>query len=138
MDTHNRACELITIEKNDELEERIQRNLALSDKAPYITLLIGEACAIIPTLTGTFDLIYIDADKREYPQYLSLCLPLLHPQGWMVADNTLWSGHIIDPAYDKDAQTRALRVFNDQVINNPSLESVLLPVRDGVTLIRKR
>ena len=138
LDTRQSGCELITIEKNDELEERIRRNLSKSEVAEYITLLIGEACDILPTLSGVFDLIFIDADKREYPQYLSLCLPLLSDQGWIVADNTLWSGHIIDPAYDKDPQTQALRVFNDLVADDPSLQSVLLPIRDGITLIRKK
>ena len=85
---------------------------------------------------GVFDLVFIDADKKEYCDYLDLVLPLMQPGGWILADNTLWDGHIIDPAYDKDRQTVALRAFNDKVAQDPRLEKVILPLRDGLTIIR--
>ena len=107
--------ELITIEHNDELEEK---------------LLIGD-------LDGSFDLIFIDADKREYCAYLDLVYPLVPVGGFILADNTLWDGHIIDPAYDKDKQTLGLRAFNDKLKEDDRFEQVILPLRDGLTIIRK-
>lgn len=128
---------LITIEHNDELEERIRKNLNSSDFNDKIELIIGDAKAIIPTLSREFDLVFIDADKREYSAYLDLVLPLVHQGGWILADNTLWDGHIIDPAYDKDPQTRGLRDFNDKIRDDNRLEKVILPLRDGLTIMRK-
>ena len=83
-----------------------------------------------------FDLVFIDADKKEYCDYLDLVLPLMNKGGWILADNTLWDGHIIDPAYDKDKQTVALRAFNDKVAEDERLEKVILPLRDGLTVMR--
>ena len=83
-----------------------------------------------------FDLVFIDADKKEYCEYLDLVLPLMNEGGWILADNTLWDGHIIDPAYDKDKQTVALRAFNDKVAEDERLEKVILPLRDGLTVMR--
>jgi predicted O-methyltransferase YrrM len=85
-----------------------------------------------------FDLAFIDADKKEYCDYLDLVLPIMRPGGWILADNTLWDGHIIDPAYDKDKQTIALRTFNNKVMQDERLEKVILPLRDGLTIIRKK
>ena len=84
-----------------------------------------------------FDLVFIDADKKEYCDYLDLVLPLVKDGGWILADNTLWDGPIIDPAYDKDRQTVALRAFNDKVAEDYRLEKVILPLRDGLTIIKK-
>ena len=83
-----------------------------------------------------FDLVFIDADKKEYCDYLDLVLPLMREGGWILADNTLWDGHIIESAYDKDKQTLALRAFNDKVAQDERLEKVILPLRDGLTIIR--
>ena len=83
-----------------------------------------------------FDLVFIDADKKEYCDYLDLVLPLMQEGGWILADNTLWDGHIVDPAYDKDKQTISLRDFNDKVMADEHLEKVILPLRDGLTIIR--
>ena len=83
-----------------------------------------------------FNLVFIDADKKEYCDYLDLVLPLMREGGWILADNTLWDGHIVDPAYDKDKQTLALRAFNDKVAADNRLEKVILPLRDGLTIIR--
>jgi predicted O-methyltransferase YrrM len=135
---------LITIEHNDEMEDAIRRNLALSPLGEKIELVIGDAKEELRRLgerreakgTALFDLAFIDADKKEYSDYLDLVLPLMRPGGWILADNTLWDGHIIDPAYDKDKQTLALRAFNDKVAADNRLEKVILPLRDGLTIIR--
>ena len=128
---------LLTIEHNDELEETIERNLSRSSLADRIELRIGDCKTMLGELEGPFDLVFIDADKREYCTYLDLVLPLVPIGGFILADNTLWDGHVIDPAYDKDQQTLGLRAFNDRVAQNERLEQVILPLRDGLTLIRK-
>lgn len=143
---------LLTIEHNDELEDMIRRNLSLSPLGEKVELVIGDAkeelrrlgeraphdASVIgaPAEARGFDLVFIDADKKEYCDYLDLVLPLMRQGGWILADNTLWDGHIIDPAYDKDKQTVALRAFNDKVAQDPRLEKVILPLRDGLTIIR--
>jgi predicted O-methyltransferase YrrM len=136
--------QLLTIEHNDEMEDSIRRNLALSPIGDKVQLLIGDAKEELRRLgerqkakgAELFDLAFIDADKKEYCDYLDLVLPLMRPGGWILADNTLWDGHIIDPAYDKDKQTVSLRAFNDKVAQDPQLEKVILPLRDGLTIIR--
>ena len=141
---------LVTIEHNDEMEDSIRRNLALSPLGEKIELKIGDAKKILEQLGNElanqskgngenyekFDLVFIDADKKEYCDYLELVLPLMREGGWILADNTLWDGHIVDPAYDKDKQTIGLRDFNDKVMANEHLEKVILPLRDGLTIIR--
>ncbi|MCQ2341459.1 MAG: O-methyltransferase [Paludibacteraceae bacterium] len=129
--------ELLTLEHNDELESTIRHNLSLSPLGQRIHLMLGDCLQLIPTLCGPFDLVFIDADKRDYCAYLDLVLPLVRPGGWILADNTLWDGHIIDPAYSKDAQTRGLSAFNDRVASDPALQKAILPLRDGLTLIRR-
>ena len=138
---------LITIEKNDELEDLIRENLSESPLAEKIELRIGTVQDVTAALRdellapGTteplFDLVFMDADKRTYTEDLEAILPLVRKGGWILADNTLWDGHIIDPAYDKDRQTQGLRRFNDYIKNHPELENVILPIRDGLTIIRK-
>ena len=145
---------LITIEHNDEMEDSIRRNLALSPLGEKIDLVIGDAKETMRRLgdkargdkargerredkgAELFDLVFIDADKKEYCDYLDLVLPLMREGGWILADNTLWDGHIIEAAYDKDKQTVALRAFNDKVAADNRLEKVILPLRDGLTIIR--
>ena len=135
---------LLSIEHNDELEDMIRRNLALSPLGEKVELVIGDAKKELRRLgerreakgAGVFDLVFIDADKKEYCDYLDLVLPLMREGGWILADNTLWDGHIIESAYDKDKQTVALRAFNDKVMQDERLEKVILPLRDGLTIIR--
>ena len=129
--------QLITIEHNDELEETIRRNLSRSPLCERIELRIGDCKSVMGDLEGPFDLVFIDADKREYCEYLDLVYPLVPIGGFILADNTLWDGHIIDPAYDKDKQTLGLRAFNDKLSADPRFEQVILPIRDGLTIIRK-
>ena len=128
---------LITLEHNDELEETIRRNLSRSPLCERIELRIGDCKLVIEDLEGLFDLVFIDADKREYCSYLDLVYPLVPVGGFILADNTLWDGHIIDPAYDKYKQTLGLRAFNDKLAQDERFEKVILPLRDGLTLIRK-
>lgn len=140
---------LITIEHNDELEETIRRNISKSPLSEKIELIIGNAKEVLQRsgLSGeaglcsfseaVYDLVFIDADKREYCAYLDLVYPLVPEGGFILADNTLWDGHIIDPAYDKDKQTLGLRAFNDKLKEDDRFEQVILPLRDGLTIIRK-
>lgn len=137
---------LITIEHNDELESTIRHNLSLSPLGEKIDLVIGDAVDILHQLVlqngsqaenSMFDLVFIDADKRQYCEYLDIVYPLVKTGGWILADNVLWDGHIIDPAYDKDKQTQGLKAFNEKVKNDYRFEQVILPLRDGLTLIHK-
>lgn len=140
---------LITIEHNDELEETIRRNISKSPLSEKIELIIGDAKEVLQRsgLSGdtdlcsfseaVYDLVFIDADKREYCAYLDLVYPFVPVGGFILADNTLWDGHIIDPAYDKDKQTLGLRAFNDKLKEDDRFEQVILPLRDGLTIIRK-
>lgn len=137
---------LTTIEHNDELEDTIRRNLALSPLSDRIRLIIGDAKEILHTEAdkreainsdALYDLVFIDADKREYCDYIDLVYPLVPVGGFILADNTLWDGHIIDPTYDKDKQTAGLRAFNDKIAKDSRFEQVILPIRDGLTIIRK-
>lgn len=137
---------LTTIEHNDELEDTIRRNLALSSLSDRIRLIIGDAKEILHgeadkreaiNSDALYDLVFIDADKREYCDYIDLVYPLVPVGGFILADNTLWDGHIIDPTYDKDKQTVGLRAFNDKIAEDSRFEQVILPIRDGLTIIRK-
>lgn len=128
---------LITLEHNDELEDIIRRNLSSSPLGAQIDLKMGDALETLATMQDQrFDLCFIDADKREYSAYLDAVLPLMQPHGWILADNTLWDGHVIDPNYAKDKQTLGLRAFNNKVSEDERLEQVILPLRDGLTIIR--
>ena len=134
--------ELTTIEHNDELEETIRRNLERSPLGGRIRLIIGDAAEVISRQMSDgssrmYDLVFIDADKREYCAYIDAVYPLVEVGGFILADNTLWDGHIIDPAYDKDKQTLGLRAFNDKIKEDDRFEQVILPLRDGLTIIRK-
>ena len=130
---------VVTIEKNDELEDFIRENLALSPLGEQVELHIGSTRDVLPTLPAEelFDLVFIDADKREYVHDYELLLPLVRSGGIILADNTLWDGHIIDPAYDMDKQTVALRAFNDYIRCDNRVSCLILPVRDGLTIITK-
>ena len=129
--------QLVTIEHNDELEETIRRNLNRSSLKEKIELRIGDCKLVIGELEGPFELVFMDADKREYCAYLELVYPLVPVGGFILADNTLWDGHVVDPAYDKDKQTLGLRAFNDKIKEDDRFEQVILPLRDGLTIIRK-
>lgn len=127
-----------TIEIDDELEDYILSNFSKTPYAEKITLHIGDAETIMEKMQpGSYDLIFMDADKRRYTEDFNLALPLLRKGGYIIADNTLWSGHVVDPAKSKDPQTAGIKAFNDMLMQRDDIETVLIPLRDGLTLIRK-
>lgn len=132
------GAELHTIEVYDENEDFLRRWIGGSPWADRIHLHIGDALDIIPTLGDRWDLAFVDADKREYVKYYEMLLPRMNPGGFILADNTLWYGRITEEARASDLQTRGLQEFNDLVANDPRVENVILPLRDGLSIIRKR
>lgn len=129
---------LYTYEINDEMEDFTRPWIEGSDVAGYIDFRIGDAIAEAPRLGLTFDMAFLDGDKRTYVEAYETLLPLINSGGAILADNTLWDGHVVDPAYDHDHQTVGIRQFNDHVAADPRVETVILPERDGMTLIVKR
>lgn len=130
--------EVVTIEANDELEDFIRDSLASSPHGDKVKLLFGDALEVMRTLPdASFEMIFIDADKRAYCDYYEEAKRLAAPGAFILADNTLWSGHLEDPKYSRDAQTQGVNRFNELVASDPDVERVLLSVRDGLTLIRK-
>jgi len=127
---------LITIEVNPELEDVIKRYISLSGNSDKINLIIGEAASVIPGLDYTFDLVFIDADKENYINYFDSVLDKVRQGGFILADNVLWSGKVLNPA-PNDKETLALTAFNEHVVNCPRVETLMLPVRDGISIIRK-
>ncbi len=131
-------AELITLEIDDEKEDFIARHLAASPFGNRVTPVIADALEFLPQQeSGSFDFIFLDGNKRDYPQLYPECKRLLSNGGLLVADNVLWNGHITDPRYSGDAQTEALRRFNAMTAADPEMETVMLPLRDGLSLIRK-
>lgn len=126
---------LVTIDKNAELEERVRSYFRRSSYADVIDYRIGNALDILPQLTGPFDLIFIDADKENYCAYYDFAMKLVHLNGFILADNVLWSGKVLQNNVDK--VTRAVQAFNQRVRDDGRVEQVLLPVRDGLLLIRR-
>ncbi|MBO4871336.1 MAG: O-methyltransferase [Muribaculaceae bacterium] len=131
------TCHVHTIEIDDELDDFIREHLAQSPVGHRVTLHIGDAAQVVPTIEGDFDLVYIDANKRDYIAYYDLVMPRLRPGGFIIADNTLWDGKVADGAEHHDAQTQGILAFNDRVAADPRVEKVILPLRDGLTLIHK-
>ncbi len=129
---------LHTIEVDDEMEDELLQLFATAPGGDKITLHIGDAEELIGIIDETWDLVYIDANKRRYVEYLDLVLPRLRPGGFVIADNTLWDGKVTDTAANHDAQTLALDRFNTYIASRYDLETVILPLRDGLTLIRKK
>ena len=126
-----------TFDVNDELEKFTRHWIEGSGLAAHIDFRIGDAIELAPQLGLSFELIFIDGDKRTYLQTYETVLPLLRKGGFILADNTLWDGHVVDSAYDHDQQTVGIRRFNDLVAQDKRVEKVILPLRDGLTLIRK-
>jgi caffeoyl-CoA O-methyltransferase len=126
---------LITIDVNEELEARVRKAFAESPFASNLELIIGDATKILPSLEDTFDLVFIDADKENYLSYYDLVIPKVRHGGIILADNVLWSGKVVEPRPDKD--TRAIQEFNRKIHEDHRVENVLLPIRDGIMMIRK-
>ena len=128
---------LYTFEVNDEMEDFTRPWIEQSPVADKITFIIGDAIVLAPQLGITFDMAFIDGDKRTYCECYDAVLPLLRKGGVLLADNTLWDGHVVDPAYDHDQQTQGIRRFNDYVARDPRVEQIILPLRDGLSMILK-
>lgn len=127
---------LTTIEANEEYEGIIRKYLAKAAVADRVRLIIGDAKEVIPTLEGGFDMVFIDADKISYPSYYDLVIEKLNPGGVVLADNVLWEGKVLNVG-TKERDTKAIQAFNDKVQNDPRVENVLLPLRDGLMMVRK-
>ncbi len=129
---------LITIDINDELESLSLSYFAASVYANRIHQKSGDTLQIIPTLQDTFDLVFIDADKKEYLEYYQLIIDKVRPGGIILADNVLWSGHVIKSSDKADAETSGITRFNEAIAADPRVDVCMLPVRDGLSIIRKK
>ena len=127
-----------TFEINDEQEDFTRPWIEGSPMADKVEFIIGDAIKEAPKLGLEFDMAFIDGDKRTYVETYEMVLKILRPGGFILADNTLWDGHVTDPAYDRDHQTQGIRRFNDHIAQDTRVEQVILPLRDGLTLIRKK
>ena len=126
------------LEINDELEPLMREGWLRAGVADRITLHIGDAREILPGLEGPYDFVFIDANKREYSSYLDLVYGKVRKGGLIVADDVLWDGKVYADPLPRDAQTEGLLSFNDKVVSDPGLEVVMLPLRDGLSIIRKK
>ncbi|MAZ27511.1 MAG: methyltransferase [Cytophagaceae bacterium] len=129
---------LHTIDINEELEDLQRRYFDRSPFGESIIQHLGSALDVIPMIDGNFDLVFIDADKPNYPQYFDLIVDRLNPGGIILSDNVLWSGKVVEPVKDDDVSTRALLHYNTLLATDERLETVLLPIRDGLTISRKK
>ena len=130
--------ELHTIEIDDELEDFIRNHFEASPFAERINLHIGDAREILPSLGKTFDLVFMDANKREYCEYYDLVFDMIRPGGLILADNVIWDGKVCMDPLPQDKQTQEIVRFNNKVSADPRVESVILPLRDGLNVIRKK
>ncbi len=129
---------LHTIDRNAELRRLQQKYFDRSGKGHQIIAHLGDAPEILAGLDQQFDLVFIDADKSNYLNYLELVTPMLISGGLLISDNVLWSGKVAQKAKDDDKDTKVLQEFNRQLKNHPEYQTVLLPIRDGLTLSRKK
>ena len=130
------GAELHTFEIFDENEDFLRKWFEGSPHKDKIHLHIGDALQLVPQMDERWDFAFIDADKREYVAYYEMLLPLMRPGGFIVADNTLWYGHVLEEARQSDVQTRGVQAFNDLVASDSRVEKVILPLRDGLSIIR--
>ncbi len=129
---------LLTIDKNPELEDFVRNFLEKSAYSENIEFVIADAMKYIPTIKQSFDLVFIDADKGNYLNYYKLVIDMIPSGGYLLADNVLWSGKVIDEKSVNDKDTKAIMEFNLYVMNDIRVENVLLPIRDGLLLMRKK
>lgn len=127
---------LLTIDVNEELEDFVRGFFNQSPLKAKIEFRIGNAAEIIPTLTQTFDLVFIDADKLNYDKYYDLVFDKVRQGGYIISDNVLWSGKVADSS-KKDKDTVSIRAFNQKLHEDPRTENILLPIRDGLIVVRK-
>ncbi len=130
---------LHTIDNNEELEDRVRDYFKRSDFDDNITFHVGNALEVIPNIQAQFDLVFIDADKNNYSNYYDLIFDRLRPGGYIIADNVLWSGKVLDEKEKaKDLDTRSLAEFNEKIMADNRVENILVPIRDGLMVVRKR
>lgn len=129
---------LDTIEINDELEDFILSYFKKAGVEKQINLHIGNALDLVKELPGLYDLVFLDGDKREYSAYYKLVFEKVRPGGFIIADNIFWGGKVIDPEYKNDPFTKGIMEFNELVHNDIRIENVILPVRDGLMLLKKK
>lgn len=129
---------LYTFEINDEQEDFTRPWIENSAYADKIRFCIGDALELVPKLDVVFDMVFVDGDKRRYVDYYEMALDRLAPGGYVIADNTLWDGHVLEVPRSSDAQTIGIMRFNDWVREDARVEKVILPLRDGLTIIRKK
>ncbi len=131
-------AEIHTIEINDELEDFIRKYLNQTSLKDRIHLHIGDAMELIPQLDKTFDLVFIDADKRLYSEYFDLVFDRVRTGGYIIADNTLWDGKVLENVPQNDQQTIGIQSFNKKIAKDKRIEKVILPLRDGLTIMYKK
>ena len=129
---------LYTFEINDEQEDFTRPWLEKSPYANQIEFIIGDALELVPRLDVTFDMAFVDGDKRKYNDYYDMIMPRLSTGGYIIADNTLWDGHVLEEPHHTDMQTIGIKKFNDLIAHDERVEKVILPLRDGLTIIRKK
>lgn len=129
---------LHTFEINDEQEEFTRPWIERSGYADKIRFYIGDALELVPSMDVVFDLAFVDGDKRKYIEYYEMVLSKLSVGGYIIADNTLWDGHVLETPHPTDRQTIGIKAFNDWVAADDRVEKVILPLRDGLTIIRKK
>lgn len=127
-----------TIEINDELEEFTKKYVYKSGLQDRIELYYGDAIEIVPGLEMKFDLVFIDGDKKQYSKYYQIAFEKVKSGGYIIADNVLWDGKVVEEEAEKDEQTIAITEFNNLVQNDPRVENVIFPIRDGMMVIRKK
>ena len=129
---------IITIDTNQELQEMVKRYLNEARVSDQVECIIGDAMKVIPKLEGSFDLVYLDADKSNYGRYYDLIIDRVEVGGYILADNVLWYGKVLSNDLDKlDKETRAIKEFNKKALEDPRVKNVLLPIRDGLMILRK-
>jgi predicted O-methyltransferase YrrM len=129
---------LFTIDVNEELEKMVRRYFNEAGVSSKINYIIGDALNVIPTINETFDLVFIDADKRNYANYYNLIFDKVNKGGYIISDNVLWSGKVIDNPNYSDLDTKIIDSFNKMIHNDLRVEHILLPIRDGLMVARKK
>jgi caffeoyl-CoA O-methyltransferase len=133
------GAEMVTVDINEELEDRVRAYFTQSEKSSAITYLIGDATKVVAALEGEFDMVFIDADKHNYLTYYELVFDKVPQGGFILVDNTLWNGKVAIPEIvSKDKDTKNLHAFNEFISKDVRVDKVILPVRDGITVIRKK
>ena len=131
-------CRVYTFEVNDEVEDFTRRWIETSPVGHRVNFTVGDALQLAPALGITFDMAFLDGDKRTYVEAYEMALTVVRSGGFIIADNTLWDGHVIDSAYDHDHQTQGIRRFNDHVASDARIEKIIIPIRDGLTIMKKK